>query len=126
MGLLSKAAGNLKPALTKTPLSLEYSEKIEKQVSLYQLQYQEFNCIVFGFPSPVDRKNDLSKKLGQMLNHIGVIVPLALERRLILLPPSTDRELIAHRLSRNLNTLPLLSFKAKGAQSVLNQIESLS
>lgn len=96
---------------------------IEEQITQFQDVYNEFNCIVFDCAGE-DCEN-YSQKVADMLNTLGTVVPLTPERPLILLPKAYDWELISDRLSKNLNTTPLISFEANSTENVLKRIKSL-
>ena len=112
MGLLSKATSNSFASEQPTDL-------LEKEITAYHEKYNEINCIVFKGNS------ELHNNISRMINTIGTVVPLAPLHQLILLPPSQDRELIAHRLSKILNTLPSLSFADKNPESLTSRIKNL-
>jgi hypothetical protein len=111
MGLLSKAQGNA--------ASKDNSNLLEDTITKYYRQFKVLNCIIF------EGHGTLKGRLVQMIGNTGVIIPLALERQLILLSPSQDRELIAHRLSRSLNTGPLLSIETKSPAHIIDRLKSL-
>ncbi|MDR0496866.1 MAG: hypothetical protein LBH42_04560 [Treponema sp.] len=120
MGLLGRAAGN--PSIIS--VSKEDSDWVKDQITQYHLDFATFNCILFE--TQEDEKDLFCKKLAEMIKHTGIVIPLLTGRPLILLPPFMDRELIAHRLSKTLNTKPLLSFEATNPEIVLNRVNSVT
>ena len=111
---------------SEKPTSKEQDE-LEEKIAEYHLNHVEFNCIVLEIPpsSGEDDKTNFSKKVSEILNTLGSVMTLSTGCPLILLPKMTDRELIAHRLSKVLNTRPLLSFEANSPENVFSRINSL-
>jgi len=112
MGLLSRAAD-------KSPL--------EKEIAQYHETNAAFHCLVFESSGSAgdDDKTGSHKKFSDMINIAGSVIPLPLNRSLILLPIAKDRELIAHRISKSLKTTQLLSFEADSPENALNKIRPL-
>jgi hypothetical protein len=102
MGLLSRARD-------------KESHDPEAQITQFCAANPDFHCIVF----------ELSEGLKEMVDKAGTVISLPLNRSLVLLPIAMDRELIAHRLSKNLSTKPLLSFEENSPENVLRKIDSL-
>ena len=120
MGLLSRAAdrSSAEPPETNT---------LEESIARYYEDNGNFHCLVFEYPASAggDEKAGLINKVSEMINKAGLVVPLSLSRPLILLPLSIDRELIAHRISKSLKTMPLLSFEANNPENALSKLKSL-
>ena len=142
MGLLDRAAAS-RPALpeagdfpeTVDSLMTEgLSEELislEEKISQYHQGQGDFACILFEDPVPGKDKAAFSQKLARMIDNIGTVITLdhdrshdtSHDRSLILLPPAVDWELISHRLSKSLNTKPLLSFKTNSPENALNRVK---
>jgi hypothetical protein len=106
------------------------SNKVEKEIALFHRIYLDFSCIVLENPAAEAEDNSPTKtsfceKVSAMIDKAGTVIPLASGRPLILFPIVIDRELIAHRLSKTLNTKLLLSFEANNPENVFTRIDSL-
>ena len=123
MGLLSRAAGsNVSGSVTKYD-----PDTIEGKIIKYCQTFSNFNCILFestGAGSG-DDKTMFCQRIAEMIKFSGIVIPLSAGRPLILLPPEADRELIAHRLSKNFNIPPIFSFEANSSENLINRINSL-
>jgi len=100
---------------------------LQKQIRGYNKMYAVFNCIILENPfadEDADRITFL-QKVTETVGVTGTVLALSSDRPLILLPESMDRELIAHRLSKTLNTRPLLSFNADSPENVFEHLQSL-
>jgi len=95
---------------------------VENEVTLFHRLYLDFNCIVLENPAA---ESGFCEKVSAIINKAGTVIPLASDRPMILFPIALDRELIAHRLSKTLNTKPLLSFEANNPENVFTRINSL-
>jgi len=100
---------------------------LEEKIAQYHENYADFHCLVFDLPNSEseDDKDNFFEKVSNMINKAGSVIPLSMNRPLILLPVTMDRELIAHRISKSLKTMPLLSFEANNPENALNKINSL-
>jgi len=107
--------------LDEEPLSAEL-ETIKKKIVQFQKTHGIFSCVV------LDGSNedyiDFSRKVSEMVNALGLVIPLSPARPLILFPKSIDCELIIHRLSGSLNTEPLSTFETNNAEFALSRIQS--
>ena len=113
MGLLSRAAA---------------SDSLEGQINRYHRSYASFHCILLDSPDRPEEEEEegaFYQKAAKMIYKTGTLFLLPKSRPLVLLPGDTDRELIAHRLSKTLNTSALLSFQADSPEGALNRINSL-
>ena len=104
----------------------------ENEVILFHRMYLDFNCIVLENPAVSDglvvseeEKTDFCRTVLKMIHNAGTVIPLPSGNPLILLPIVVDRELIIHRLSKTLNTKPLLSFEANNPENVFTRLDSL-
>jgi len=100
-------------------------DTVEEKIALFHQTYLDFNCIVLENPAAEPVKADFCEKVSVMLDKAGTVIPLASDHPLILFPIAMDRELIAHRLSKTLNTKLLLSFEANNPENVITRIESM-
>ena len=126
MGLLSKAGGrsNKKsaPPPAETEKTLAGNFPIETKLAQFHQMHHEFNCVVLA---PAVKEAGFCEKVTAMLDKTGSVIPLPLDRPLILFSAEIDRELIAHRLSKTLNAKILLSFTADNVENALAGINSL-
>ena len=120
MGLLSRAAN----CTASIPAIWKDTSTVEGKIFQFHKTHAKFNCIVLEIP--VTQEFNISQKLNEMLKHLGIVIPLSNGRPLILFPERIDRELIAHRLSKRLNTSSLLSFETNSPENAINRIKSLS
>jgi hypothetical protein len=142
MGLLSKASGNnTGTALTETEASInnpalkdgvlnpsariKEPDSFEEKIFEYHNLYGNHNLIIFENPGNGESPDDFCQKLVSLLNNTVTAFPMAAGFPIVLLPLSMDRELVAHRLSKTLNTKILLSFEAQNFENTINQINSL-
>ena len=119
MGLLSRATQSTALHFT----SGKESERVKSKIAQYHETYINFNCILFEAPD--SRKDNIHRKLAEMIKYPGIVIPLSTSRPLILFPPGVDHELVAHRISKSLNMTPLLSFEATSPGEALTRIDSL-
>ena len=100
---------------------------LERQIEEYNLTHSEFHCLLLEIPPTANEveKNDFSDKVSKMLTGTGDVFTMKNGSPLILLPRTTDRDLIAHRLLKCFNARPVASFKANSPGSVLSKIRSL-
>ena len=105
-------------------LTPEKGHTLEREIIKFQQTHNEVNCIIFDTPAGEDGAVFLDK-VSKMINTLGSVIPISPERLLILLPSTVDWELLSHRLSKKLNTTPLISFEAESPQNILNRVKSL-
>ncbi|MCL2374188.1 MAG: hypothetical protein FWC65_02985 [Treponema sp.] len=98
------------------------SDFIENEIAQFHQQHLNFSCLVFENPSA---QPDFCEKFSAIIGGAGTVIPLAFGRPLVMLPSAADRELIAHRLSKSLDTTVLLSFEADNPENVITRIDSL-
>ena len=114
---------------TETPDQVK-SHTLEEEITLFHQTNLDFSCIVLENPGTAEsnsgEKAGFCKKVSAVIGNAGTVVPLPSDRPLILLPIVMDRELIAHRLSKTLNTRPLLSFESNNPENVFTRIDSLA
>ena len=105
----------------------ESMNALKDKISEYHKIHEEFGCILLENPHSEneEEKNGFCKKISKILDMTGTVLALENTRPLILLPRLLDRELIAHRLSKSLNTKIMSVFEADSPESVYIQIESM-
>jgi hypothetical protein len=108
-----------KPALIKEGLNSQ-----EKIISEFHRNCHGSGCIVFKNDNS-DQETLFRQKLIKIAGQSGTVVPLSGRRTLILLSLANDLELIAHRLSKSLNTEPILCFTANENENILAGLETL-
>ena len=96
--------------------------KLEEEISLFHRMHLDFSCIVLENPGDTD----FCSKVTVIVDKTGTVLSLPSGHSLILLPIVLDRELIAHRLSKTLNTKILLSFEANNPENVITRVDSLA
>ena len=104
------------------------TDTLKEKITEYYRIHSDFNCILLEIPVFPDEeeRTGFCKRISKMLSLTGTVLSLPDSRPLILLPKMIDRELIAHRLSKSLNTKILKSFEADSPENVFSQISSLS
>ena len=116
-----------------TPLEAEEKtehQKLEEEIAQFHQTHLDFNCIVLENPA-VKLSHDLTaqsafcEKVSSVVDKAGTVIPLPSDRPLVLFPVVMDRELIAHRLSKTLDAVVLLSFQANNPENALTRIDSL-
>ena len=103
------------------------ADTLKEKITEYYQIYTNFNCIVLDIPDSTgdEERAGFHKTVSKMLNMTGTVLPLPAGHPLILLPKLLDRELIAQRLAKSLNTKLLESFEADSPENVYNKIKSL-
>jgi hypothetical protein len=140
MGLLTKAAarthpgpaGAEKPAAGERAAARPAEKRgasggeeirgIKKNIIQYQKDKAPFQGIILDAPVHGGTGKKFLDKLGDMILCFGTVISLPGERSLILLPASLDRELIAHRISRSLNTPALSTFGAPDPDGAMKDL----
>ena len=113
MGLLSRALDSTKGLDNVFPL--------ETRIRQFYDVYNNLNCIVLK--SGGDK--NLFHKIKNIIDRTGTVMLLPSGNPLILLRGTVDRELIAHRLSKSLNVLPLLTLQAESPEKLIKQLEQI-
>ena len=117
------------PGESATPTeetALKDPDPIESAIVQFCNSNNDLNCIVLEKPdSGENDKPDFCGRVSEIIRSAGTVISLPGDRPAILFSKKMDRELIAHRLSRNFNTVTLLSFEANSPEKVINQINSL-
>jgi hypothetical protein len=110
MGFLSRASGSA-------------AEKIKQ----FHETHRRFGCVLIKHSG----EENFSRQITEMIGSIGFVIPLESNYPLILFPPSTDWELISHRLSKCFKGASwegtceeLLSFEANCPEDVFKRIKS--
>lgn len=119
MGLLRRVEDIRTGALTEagTPPG-----ELEEKFIEYHKMFGNLNCVLF------DSSNDavICQKMSRLIDKLGTVISLDSGHTMLLLPPLVDRELIAHRLSKSLDTKPLLTFEADSPEKAIDQIKIVS
>jgi len=120
MGLLSRAADSTASNFE----SSQEPDRVKTKIVQYHETYKNFNCILLE--APKNRKDNIHRKLAEMIKYPGMIIPLSTSQPLILFPPGVDHELIAHRILKSLDMKAIISFEAKSPGEALSRIDSQS
>jgi hypothetical protein len=115
MGLLRKAADKAGSEPEKnTNGAVAEPGHIEGFIRNFYHTHLFFQGIVLEIP-PENRgetREAFGEKVSRMVSAFGPVFPLSPENLLVLIPDKLDRELLAHRLSKSLNTRVLFCFQA--------------
>jgi hypothetical protein len=149
MGLLSKAAGkNDGPAGTVNggygketertgeqgggfPVPPEYQAlrglpgELKNEIIKYCNTYTLVHGIVLLYPGSYDEEKEgepFNLRVNRMVSVLGTAVPLPSRDSLVLFSNTIDRELLAHRLSKNLETEAPVVFQSDNVASVVDYI----
>jgi len=98
-------------------------EIIMNKIAQFQDAFGDFNCVVFD--GSEEDYLDFSRKVTEIVNTLGTVIPLTPARPLVLIPNTVDCELISHRLARSLNSTPIISFESDSAEKAINRIKPL-
>jgi hypothetical protein len=95
--------------------------ELEQKLREYHKNHPSFQGIILAAP-PGDEKNTelFFQTASQMVRFFGELFPLSPENGLILVPGNMDRELLAHRLSKSLNTRIVCHFQADDPGAALS------
>jgi hypothetical protein len=115
MGLLQKAADKAgsEPENNTTEAAGDH-EYIEGIIRNFHHTQGSFQGIILEIP-PENRgesREVFCEKVSLMASAFGQVFPLSPENLLVLIPDKLDRELLAHRLSKSLNTQVPACFSA--------------
>lgn len=134
MGLLSRAL-----SLVEIPVPLEAGEKkgkprippdaeqkIKRKINRFYKTYASLQGIVLDLPEKIAEKSKttFNRKVSGMVSSFGTAVKLPSHRSLVLFPKPLDRELLAHRLSANLNTVSLCAFEAENPGQAMGEVRT--
>jgi hypothetical protein len=99
----------------------ENEEAVRTKIAAYCQTNANFQGILLETPGGTQKNNALSfaERVWIMAGALGFIIVLPSNRLLILLPPSLDRELIAHRLSLSLGSKVLVCCQADNPEKAL-------
>jgi hypothetical protein len=102
------------------------SDPVEVAITQYCRIHSEFNGIILDIPAGTAEEDteQFNKTVSGMVALFGTTVLLPSKRSLVLLARPMDKELIAHRLSKSLNTKALLVFEAGNPGEALSLIRS--
>jgi hypothetical protein len=114
------------PAKTREPpLAPDIPKKLWNEILQYHKTNTSFHGIVLELPPNTGKegKKGFNALVSNMVSFFGTAVSLPSSRSLVLLPRPMDRELIAHRLTGSLRTVPLLIFEADSPDKALALIK---
>jgi len=127
MGLLRRiedtVTGEAAPAETGT--SRKVPGVLKEKIAQYHSIYRDLNCILIEIPDHTGDKINMCKRISKIIDKNGTVITLPSGQPLVLLPPSMDHELIAHRLVRSLDVKALLSFEADSPEKVISRLSFL-
>jgi hypothetical protein len=123
MGLLQKAADKTgsESEKNKTGTAGAEPENTEEVIRNFHNTHRAFQGIVLEIP-PENRgetREAFRKKVSWMVSALGLVFSLSPKNVLVLVPDDLDRELLAHRLSKSLNTPVLSCFQANDSGKAL-------
>jgi hypothetical protein len=110
MGLLSKAAS-------------WGIGQIKKELIQYQRTHGVFCGIIFEAPEPNEYQGFI-EQISAMTVFFALTLPLPVYRCLILFSSSIDKELVAHRISKILNTKVRLIFESESPEKAFESFQS--
>ncbi|MDR3248520.1 MAG: hypothetical protein LBT39_07020 [Treponema sp.] len=136
MGLLSKAAGRNNASdpvyqkdLVQAPPEYEALEGLpgvlKNEIIKYCNTYTSVHGIVLAYPKKFDEKKEkepFNEELNRIVAALGSAVSLSPRYSLVLFSNTIDRELLAHRLSKSLETDAPVIFIADDVETVVNYI----
>jgi hypothetical protein len=149
MGLLSKAAGKMttendNKSVPETPDSVgaldgefkaappaEYAAaadlpgEIKNEIITYYNTYTLIHGIILSYPKNYDEKKEgetFNQQLNRIIATLGSAVPLPSGHSLVLFSNTIDRELLAHRLSKSLETETPVIFQADDIKTVVDYL----
>jgi hypothetical protein len=98
---------------------------ITEELKKYFSANTSMQGIVLDIPPDFKGKNekDFYVRISQVIAMMGSALPLPSGRVLAIFPAAADRELIAHRLEKSLNTKALVVFAAESSAKALEYIE---
>ena len=99
----------------------EDSDSVQAKIAHFYEIYNTLNCIIFEN----NGEEDFCRKVQDIVDRTGTVIPLSSGNPLILFRGTVDRELIAHRLSKSLNARLLLSFEAESPENVFERISDV-
>jgi hypothetical protein len=97
-------------------------DPVEAAITQYHKINSQFNGILLDLPA--GKAEDFNKTVCNMVTLLGMAVVLPSGRSLILLPGTSDKDLVAHRLSNSLNVKALTVFTAESSGEALDLIRS--
>jgi hypothetical protein len=134
MGLLSKAVEkNQNPArrADEIPVPPEYKAvnglpgELKNEILKYCNTFTSVHGVVLSYPKNYDEKKEgesFVRQLNRILTALGTAVPLSPRYSLVLFSNTIDRELLAHRLSKSLETETPVVFQSDNVASVVEYI----
>jgi hypothetical protein len=99
--------------------------ELESEIARYCNTFTSVHGIVLSCPKNYDENKEgesFIRLLNRILAALGTAVPLSSGYSLVLFPNTIDRELLAHRLSRSLETETPVVFQSDNVASVVEYI----
>jgi hypothetical protein len=126
MGLLSKAAASIKAGVSDeyAPVS-KLPPGLQNEIIKYCNTYTSVYGIVLACPQNYDEEQEgetFVKQLNRIIAALGTAVPLSPHYCLVLFSNTVDRELLAHRLSKTMETETPVVFQADNLNAVVEYI----
>ena len=112
MGLLERAS--IKSAITS--FTVFEPGSVEEKIYQFYDVYKVLNCIVFD----TKEKKNQARLIQNIIDRAGSVLALPSGNSLILLRGKVDRELIAHRLSKSLNLVSIMSLESKKPEKLID------
>ncbi|MDR3144840.1 MAG: hypothetical protein LBU21_01030 [Treponema sp.] len=143
MGLLNKAAAKVRPAdilraADREPeggnpvaAPAEYASvcklpgELQNEILKYCNTYTSVHGIVLAYPKNYDEEQQgesFCAQVNRIVTALGSAVPLSARHTLVLFSNTIDRELLAHRLSKSLETEVPAVFQADNVDVVVEYI----
>jgi hypothetical protein len=96
-------------------------EKTGQEIQEYRKTHPAFQAIVLELPENAGETGEsFGEKVSRMAGAFGSVLSLPPGNSLVLIPANLDRELLAHRLSKSLNTRILCQFEADDPDKALS------
>jgi hypothetical protein len=126
MGLLSKAAARIKARAPDeyAPVS-KLSPELRNEIVKCCNTYTSVHGIVLACPRNYDEEKEREtfiEQLNRVVSALGIAVPLSPRYCLVLFSNTVDRELLAHRLSKTMETEAPVVFQADNLNAVVEYI----
>jgi len=125
MGLLSRIEIAAEPVLKPKTTLDSLPKTLEEKIAQFHRNRGNINCILFEIPVGKESGDIFCRKVTEMIDNAGTVIPLQNGQPLVLLPLSMDRELVAHRISKSLDTTPVFSIRAETPETIIDRVNSL-
>jgi hypothetical protein len=98
---------------------------LKNEIIRYCNTFTSVNGIILAYPPNYDEKKEgesFCNQVNRMTAALGTAIPLSARYSLVLFSNTVDRELLAHRLSRSLETEVPVVFQADNVNAVVEYI----